>query len=256
MAVIRVQNVTKIYRRSHLGRVKESIGVSNIDFEIKKGEAFGLLGLNGSGKTTTIKLLLGLLVPTKGRVEVLGQDMPDLEALKHIGYLPEAAYINKFLTGFEAVSMFAQLSGVPCRDVKKRTEYILDQVGMTAAAGKRISEYSKGMVQRISIAQALLHDPDILILDEPITGLDPLAIREIRELVLWLKEQGKTIVLSSHSISEVERICDRIGILVSGRIEKFATSMEWKNKKGHLEDIFTDTAARSEHIGPLRFTGK
>jgi ABC-2 type transport system ATP-binding protein len=253
MPVIQLQSATKIYRKSHLGREKESVGISDVTLEIERGEAFGLLGLNGSGKTTTIKLLLGLLYPTKGKVSVLGKVMPDLDVLSRIGYLPEAAYINKYLTGREAVTLFAKLSGIAHQSIKGTVESVLEKVGMRQTAHKRVSEYSKGMAQRISIAQALLHDPDILILDEPITGLDPLAIREIRELVLWLKRMGKTIFLSSHSISEVEKVCDRIGILVNGRVDRLITADEWKDKKGWLEDAFTKTVKRSENIGPLKF---
>jgi ABC-2 type transport system ATP-binding protein len=246
--------VSKIYRRSHLGKTKESIGISDISLEVKKGEVFGLLGLNGSGKTTTIKLLLGLLFPTKGKVEVLGQKMPSLSALKKIGYLPEAAYLNKYLTGRDAVTLFAQLSEIPSQDLQSKIEAILQKTGMSIAADKRISEYSKGMAQRISIAQALVHDPEILILDEPITGLDPLAIREMRELVLWMKNQGKTVVLSSHNISEVERVCDRIGILVAGKLSRVILSEEWKDKKGWLEEVFGETVVRSDQVGPLKFS--
>jgi len=252
MALIEFSNVTKIYKKSHLGRVKKSSGISGLNLHIEQGEAFGLLGLNGSGKTTTIKLLLGLLYPSEGQVKVFEKVMPDLSILGRIGYLPEAAYINKYLTGREAVSLFARLSGLSGIKVDLASEKILHQVGMESAADKRVADYSKGMVQRISIAQALLHDPAILVLDEPITGLDPLAIQEIRELVLGLKKQGKTINLSSHSISEVERICDRIGILVSGRMEKIVSSEEWTNKKGRLEEIFTNTVVRSDGVGPLQ----
>jgi ABC-2 type transport system ATP-binding protein len=254
MAIIRFRNVTKIYKKSHLGRVKKSTGIAGLNLEINRGEAFGLLGLNGSGKTTTIKLLLGLLYPNEGEVDVFEKQMPDLGVLKKIGYLPEAAYINKYLTGREAVGLFARLCGYTGRQAKEITDQALRRVGMEAAADKRVGDYSKGMVQRISIAQALLHDPEILVLDEPITGLDPLAIREIRELVLWLKQQGKTILISSHSISEVERVCDRIGILVSGQLEKVISSEEWKDKKGKLEDMFVGTVVRSDQVGPLQFS--
>lgn len=254
MTLIRFDNVTKIYRKSHLGRTKEFTGLSEFNLEIVAGEAFGLLGLNGAGKTTAIKLLLGLLYPTSGRVEVLGQMMPDLTVLGKLGYLPEVAYINKFLTGREAVSMFATLSGLTGADAKAAVEKILHKVGMTSSADKKVSEYSKGMMQRISIAQALLHDPQILVLDEPITGLDPLAIKEMRELVLWLKQQGKTIVISSHSISEAEQICDRVGILVGGRLVKVLSSDQWRNKKGWLEDVFAATVTRTDAIGALDFS--
>ncbi len=252
--MIEFKNVTKIYRKSHLGFVKEFRGLTDLNLVIRPGEAFGLLGLNGAGKTTTIKLLLGLLYPTRGKVVVLDEEMPSLKVLERIGYLPEVAYINKYLTGREAVSLFATLSGFSGGKARDVVEKILDKVGMTSVANKKVAEYSKGMVQRISIAQALLHDPDILVLDEPITGLDPLAIKEMRELVFWLKSQGKTVVISSHSISEAEQVCDRVGILVNGQLVKILSSEEWKNKKGWLENVFATTVSSSDVVGALGFS--
>ncbi len=252
--IIQLNNATKIFRKSHLGRVKLAIGIQDLTLDVKKGEVFGLLGLNGAGKTTTIKLLLGLLFPTRGQVTVAGQTMPDLSVLRQIGYLPEAAYINKYLTGREAVNIFAKLSKVPSKIRKKAVGDILEKVGMSQNADKRIGEYSKGMVQRISMAQALIHNPDILIMDEPITGLDPLAILEVRQLILWLKSQGKTVFLSSHNISEVEKVCDRIAILTGGRLAMISESREWAGAEGKLEKIFTTTAQRTESIGSLKFS--
>ncbi len=253
MSVISFHNLTKIYERSHLGRVKKSLGLSGLTLEIQKGEVFGLLGLNGSGKTTTIKLLLGLLSPTKGKVEVMGRRMPNLESLKHIGYLPEAAYVNKYLTGREAVRIFAKLSKMPVNGREKAVNEILDKVGLLNSADRRISDYSKGMMQRVSMAQALIHDPDILIMDEPVTGLDPLAIQELRQLILWLKSRGKTVFLSSHNISEVERVCDRIGILAAGKLELLMAASEWRGQEGKLEHVFASSVKRSESIGALKF---
>lgn len=253
MSIIKFEKLTKIYRRSHLGRTKESLGLSDLTLEIKQGEVFGLLGLNGSGKTTTIKLLLGLLHPTKGKVSVLGKSMPNLEALKKIGYLPEAAYINKFLTGREAVRIFSKLSQLPKSGREDRISDILEKVGLSKSADRRVSDYSKGMMQRVSMAQALIHDPDILVMDEPVTGLDPLAIQELRQLILYLKSQGKTVFLSSHNISEVERVCDRIGILAAGRLDKVMECAEWKGQEGKLEDIFSSSVHRTDSIGPLKF---
>jgi len=252
-SVIKLENVTKRYRRAHLGRVKETLGLSAVSLEIKSGEVFGLLGLNGSGKTTTIKLILGLHYPSAGTVEVLNQPMPDLDVLAKIGYLPEGAYINRYLTGREALDLFAALSKVPPSSRRQRVDDILKKVGMTHAADKRISEYSKGMLQRISLAQTLIHDPDILVLDEPVTGLDPLAVREVRQLVLWLKSRGKTIFFSSHDISEVEKVCDRIGILANGRLAALIDQSEWKGREGRLEDIFSSTVVRSE-VEPIQFS--
>ena len=253
MNVIRFEKLTKVYRRTHLGRTTESMGLSELSLEIRQGEVFGLLGLNGSGKTTTIKLLLGLLWPTKGKVEVLGRRMPDLASLSRIGYLPEAAYINKYLTGREALRTFAKLSRMAKPDREDRINDMLEKVGLSKSADRRVSDYSKGMMQRVSMAQALIHDPDILIMDEPVTGLDPLAIQELRQLILWLKSRGKTVFLSSHNISEVERVCDRIGILAAGHLEMVMENTEWKGQEGMLEKIFASSVRRTESIGPLKF---
>ena len=253
MNAIELRGVSKRYRRAHLGRITESRGVSELSLSIKTGEVFGLLGLNGSGKTTTLKLVLGLHHPNDGTVEVLGRPMPDLDTLKKVGYLPEGAYINRYLTGREALALFAALSGIPASFRMKAVSDILEKVGMTQAASKRISEYSKGMLQRINLAQALIHDPDLLVLDEPITGLDPLAVREVRQLVLWLKECGKTVFFSSHDISEVEKVCDRIGILAQGRLVRVLEQPEWSGGEGRLEEIFASTVTPSEEVGPLRF---
>jgi ABC-2 type transport system ATP-binding protein len=253
-SAIALQNVTKIYRRSHLGRVQESIGVSKLTLEIRTGEVFGLLGLNGSGKTTTLKILLGLLRPTQGTALLFGSVMPEPAVLRKIGYLPDAAYLPKYLTGQEALWYYATLSGIPREKRRAAVDLILDKVGMTAAAHKRIGEYSKGMLQRISIAQALVHNPELLIMDEPITGLDPLAVREMRELVGWLKAQGRTVFFSSHDISEVEKVCDRIGILAAGELVAVMDQKDWAATEGKLESVFTATVKRPEGIGSLKFS--
>lgn len=253
MNVIELDHVSKIYRRSHLGRVKETVGVRDLCLEVRTGEVFGLLGLNGSGKTTTIKLLLGLLRPTSGIVRVLGKTMPDLNVLERVGYLPEAAYLNRSLTGREVVSLFATLSHIPKAKRENLVTQILQKVGMERAADRRIAEYSKGMLQRIGMAQALVHEPDLLIFDEPITGLDPLAVKEIRQLVAWLRSQGKTVFLSSHDISEVEKVCDRIAILAGGELAALAEQKEWQGREGRLEELFASTVKRSEAIGSFDF---
>jgi len=251
---IDIQNVTKIYRRSHLGRTTESVGVSDLTLQIPEGEVFGLLGLNGSGKTTTIKMLLGLLVPTRGTATLFGKTMPDTSISGRIGYLPDAAYLPKHLTGKEAVDYYATLSGIPSDRREAAVRSILDKVGMTAAAHKKIADYSKGMFQRISMAQALVHEPSLLIMDEPITGLDPLAVKEMRQLIHWLKSQGKTVLVSSHDISEVEKVCDRIGILAAGRLMAISEKKEWASRPGHLEELFSATVSRSDGIGALKFS--
>jgi len=253
MDTIKIDKVTKVYRRSHLGRVTETTGVSGLSLNIPEGEIFGLLGLNGSGKTTTIKLILGLLYPTCGCVEVLGKQVPDSKVLSGVGYLPEATYLNKYLSGEETVRLFATISGIPAARRSEAVNRVLDRVGMSAVKNKKVSDYSKGMLQRISIAQALVHDPDILVFDEPITGLDPLALKEIRQLIMWLKQQGRTVFFSSHNISEVERVCDRLGILVNGKLERVVEKKEWENRDGQLEEIFVSTVERSDKVGPINF---
>jgi ABC-2 type transport system ATP-binding protein len=255
-SILRFDSVTKIYRRSHLGRTTETLGLADFSLELKAGEVYGLLGLNGSGKTTTIKLLLGLLYPTKGTITVLGNLMPNLDSLRRIGYLPEAAYINKYLTGREALNIYAQLSQIPRQEQKHRVDEIIVKVGMEKNADRRVSDYSKGMMQRISIAQALIHDPDLLVMDEPITGLDPLAMRELRQLILWLKSRGKTIMFSSHNIDESAKVCDRVGILAGGHLQRTIAAAEWNNQEGELERLFADTVRQSDNINAFRFEGK
>ena len=252
MNALRFQHVGKIYRRSHLGRLTETVGLNGLDLDVARGEVFGLLGLNGSGKTTAIKLLMGLHLPTTGDVEVLGRRMPDVEVLARIGYAPEAAYLNKSLTGRETLSLYAALSRVPAASRAAKVDAMLSRVGLDRAADKRLSEYSKGMLQRASLAQALIHDPELLIMDEPVTGLDPLAIKEVRALILWLKAKGKTVLFSSHDISEVEKVCDRIGILSGGKLTRVMTQDEWRGKPDALEIAFAASVTRTDGVGEIR----
>jgi ABC-2 type transport system ATP-binding protein len=252
MNALSFKNVGKTYRTSHLGRVTETVGLAGLDLQVGRGEVFGLLGLNGSGKTTAIKLLMGLHLPTTGDVEVLGRAVPDIEVLARIGYAPEAAYLNKSMTGRENLNLFAALSRIPAPERKARVAKMIADVGLGHAADKRLSEYSKGMLQRASLAQALIHDPELIIMDEPVTGLDPLAIKEVRTLILWLKGKGKTVLFSSHDISEVEKVCDRIGILSGGRLARVMTQDEWRGKPGALEDAFAASVRRTDGVGEIR----
>lgn len=252
MNVLSFRQVGKVYRRSHLGRVSRTVGLDGLDLDVRQGEVFGLLGLNGSGKTTAIKLLMGLHLPTKGTVSVLGRSVPDIEVLARIGYAPEAAYLNRSLTGRENLRLFAALSRLPAAGREERVADMLAGVGLGHAADKRLSEYSKGMLQRASLAQALIHDPELIVMDEPVTGLDPLAVKEVRTLILWLKGKGKTVLFSSHDISEVEKVCDRIGILSGGRLARVMSQDEWRGKSDALEDAFAASVKRTDGVGAIR----
>ncbi len=238
MSALSFERVTKTYVRSHLGRDYRSRGIEELDLQVRPGEAFGLLGLNGSGKTTTFKLALGLLRPTTGQVRVLGQNPEDPRASARVGFLPELPYFYPFLTPRETLAFYGRLSGLDGAGLTERVEKVLGQVGLLAAGGRKLGEFSKGMVQRVGLAQALIHEPELLILDEPVSGLDPLAIKEFRDLLFKLNGSGKTLVVSSHSISEIERLCHRVGILKEGRLVRVLEQKEWA--KG-LEDLFVET---------------
>jgi len=243
--VLQVNQLSKTYKRSHLGRTKTSRGVVDLTFEVRKGEVFGLLGLNGSGKTTTLKIILGLLFPTKGDVKLFGKPIPHHDAQRRIGYLPEVPYFYRNLTPKEVLRLYGTLSEMEPRRIRERTEEVLKIVKMERAADKPMREFSKGMLQRIGLAQALLHDPEFLILDEPVTGLDPLGIRQSRELVLELNRAGKTVLFSSHSISELEKLAHRVGILSEGRLIRLLDESEWRDRPGHLEELFIETLEQS-----------
>lgn len=238
---VSLNSVSKVYKRSHLGRTTLTPGVADIRFDVAEGEVFGLLGLNGSGKTTTLKLLLGLLFPTSGDARVFGHPAGSREAKKSLGYLPEIPYFYRYLTGREVLSFYGGLSGLAPATLRQRIDNVLAEVRMTAHAHRPMREYSKGMLQRIGLAQAMLHDPRLLVFDEPVTGLDPLGLREMREIIHKLNVGGKTVLFSSHSISEVEKLCHRVGILVKGRLERIVERSEWTTGGKSLEDIFVGT---------------
>ncbi len=214
--VIQTVELTKIYR-DFWGRGNVR-ALDGLDLEVNRGEVFGLLGPNGSGKTTTVKLLLGLLFPTRGVVRVFGKPPRDVEVKKRIGYMPEESHLYDYLNAQETLDFFGRLFGLSRADRQRRTEALIDMVGLGRARSRAIGEFSKGMARRIGLAQALINDPDLLILDEPTTGLDPIGAREMKDLIVTLKERGKTIFLCSHLLSDVEQVCDRIAILYGGRM--------------------------------------
>jgi ABC-2 type transport system ATP-binding protein len=193
----------------------------DLNLKLERGEIFGLLGPNGSGKSTTIKLLLGLIFPSAGRAEVLGLKPGSPAVNQRIGYLPEESYLHRFLTGEETVDFYGRLFGLGHKERRRRTGELLDLVGLDRRArARQLREYSKGMSRRIGLAQALINDPELLLLDEPTSGLDPIGTREMKDLILRLKSEGKTILLSSHLLGDVQDVCDRIGILARGELRK------------------------------------
>ncbi|PAW65815.1 MAG: ABC transporter ATP-binding protein [Opitutia bacterium Tous-C1TDCM] len=192
--------------------------VDHVDLRVEAGTIYGLLGPNGSGKSTTIKLLLGLLEPTAGTCAVFGVPSTDVAARAAVGYLPEAPYFYRHLTGRELVRFYGRLSGLGGRDLEARSGEVLATVGMVEAADRRVGTYSKGMLQRIGLAQALVHDPQLLILDEPTAGVDPVGSAAMAELILGLKARGKTVLITSHLLGQIEDLCDRVAMLDRGRL--------------------------------------
>lgn len=214
-SAIHTEGLTKIYR-DFWGRDKVT-ALKDLDLSINRGEVFGLLGPNGSGKSTTIKLLLGLIFPTRGRAWVLGQPIGSNEVNKRIGFLPEESYLYRFLNGEETLHFYARLFKIDRRTRMRRVPELLDIVGLDGKARKRkLREYSKGMARRIGLAQAMINDPDLIMLDEPTTGLDPIGTREMKDLIVSLKNKGKTVLLCSHLLADVQDVCDRITILFKG----------------------------------------
>src|SRR5207248_5023534 len=215
---VHAENLTKVYK-DFWGRDKVR-ALDDLNLTIHRGEVFGLLGPNGSGKSTTIKLLLGLIFPTKGKAFVLGEAAGSSRINEKIGFLPEESYLYRFLNGEETLRFYGRLFRIPRRELNRRVPELLDIVGLDAKARKRkLREYSKGMARRIGLAQALINNPDLILLDEPTTGLDPIGTREMKDLILSLKQQGKTVLLCSHLLADVQDVCDRITILFQGKMQ-------------------------------------
>src|SRR6201989_725810 len=222
--VVSVRGLTKVFK-DFWGRPKAR-AVDNVSFEVKRGEVFGLLGPNGSGKSTTVKMLLGLLYPTRGHIEVFGHSPRHVATKSRIGYLPEESYLYRYLNSHETLDFFGNLFQLPGAERDKRAEQLLEMVGLSKARRRQVGEFSKGMQRRIGLAQALINDPDLVILDEPTAGLDPLGCREVKDLILALARRGKTVILSSHLLSDVEDVCDRVVIYYGGKIQAMGTLKE------------------------------
>lgn len=237
MDAIIVEHLTKTYKPVWPWQ-KSATVLSDVSFSVREGEIFGFLGHNGAGKTTTMKILLGLLGATGGRMELLGAPVTDVSVHARLGYLPEAPYFYDYLTAEEFLCFYGRLAGLTRATLEQCVPQLLARVGLTEARTKQLRKFSKGMLQRIGLAQALIHDPELVILDEPMSGLDPIGRKEVRDLILSLRDQGKTVFFSSHIVSDVEMICDRVCILVKGRVMAL----------GRIEDLVNEHVAQSVEV--------
>jgi ABC-2 type transport system ATP-binding protein len=216
--VVETRNLSKTYR-DFWGRRKK-VALKPLDLEIRRGEIFGLLGPNGSGKTTTMKLLLGLIFPTSGEAFVFGREATDVTKNERIGYLPEESYLYKFLDAEETLDFYGRLFDMPPDERRRRAAALIEMVGLTRDRKRQLREYSKGMTRRIGVAQALINDPELVLLDEPTSGLDPIGTREMKDLIVDLKARGKTVIMCSHLLADVEDVCDRIAVLHQGELKE------------------------------------
>jgi ABC-2 type transport system ATP-binding protein len=234
--VVRVHQVAKDFRPGFGLRRKRVL--NDVTFEVHEGEIFGFVGPNGAGKTTTLKILMGLIRPTEGSASILGCDVGESEFRDQIGFLPENPYFYPYLTAREILDFYARLSGVPSDRRAARVDELLESVKLSHAADARLRTFSKGMLQRVGVAQALIHDPKIVFLDEPMSGLDPIGRKEIRDIILALRASGKTVFMNTHILHDVEMICDRVAIIVKGSIRQ----------QGRIEDVLPDSNLSSEIV--------
>jgi len=233
--IVKVENIIKDFRPG-FGLVRKRV-LHGISFSVRRGEIFGFVGPNGAGKTTTLKILMGLIHAQGGSASILGHDISENEYRRHVGFLPENPYFYDFLTGEEFLSFYAKVSGVPAQQRRDRIGSLLEQVGLAHAGRARLRTYSKGMLQRVGIAQAIVHDPDIVFLDEPMSGLDPIGRKEIRDLILRLNGEGKTIFMNTHILSDVEMLCHRVAIIVKGEIRYAGSSQEFLASEERSADV-------------------
>lgn len=231
--VVVVRSLEKVFR-DFWGRPKAK-AINDVSFEVRKGEVFGLLGPNGSGKSTTIKVLLGLLNPSRGVARIFGRSPRDVKTKERIGYLPEESYLYRYLNSAETLDFFGGLFALDGEEKKRRSEQLLEMVGLKGVQMRTVGEFSKGMQRRIGLAQALINDPDLVILDEPTAGMDPVGCREIKDLILNLKGRGKTVILSSHLLADVEDVCDRAVIYYGGKVQQYGTLEELLTERDSVQ---------------------
>ena len=231
--VVVVRSLEKVFR-DFWGRPKAK-AINDVSFEVRKGEVFGLLGPNGSGKSTTIKVLLGLLNPSRGVARIFGRSPRDVKTKERIGYLPEESYLYRYLNSAETLDFFGGLFALDGEEKERRSEQLLQMVGLKGVQMRTVGEFSKGMQRRIGLAQALINDPDLVILDEPTAGMDPVGCREIKDLILNLKGRGKTVILSSHLLADVEDVCDRAVIYYGGKVQQYGTLEELLTERDSVQ---------------------
>ncbi|ABA89381.1 ABC transporter, ATP-binding protein [Syntrophotalea carbinolica DSM 2380] len=231
-----VDGVCKTFREGLRGRKVQAL--QGVSVSVHQGEVFGFLGLNGAGKSTTIKVLLNLIRPDVGKATILGRDVRDPSVRNRVGFLPENPYFYDYLTGEELLWFGGRASGVAKKVLKKRIPLLMEQVGLTDAGKRHLRTYSKGMVQRAGLALAIVHDPDVVILDEPMSGLDPLGRKMVGDMILSLRGEGKTVFFSSHILNDIERFCDRIGIIAKGRLRLTGKLSELVSSEDTLERLF------------------
>jgi ABC-2 type transport system ATP-binding protein len=216
-AAIEIENLTKEYPYGFLN-LKKRLSLEGLTLQVETGEVFGFLGPNGAGKSTTIKCLMRLIFPTKGTARILGKSIEDVGMHRDIGYLPEQPYFYDYLTAAEVLDYFARFHPMTASERKERVQKMLKKVGLESAKKIQLRKYSKGMLQRVGLAQAILHQPQVVVLDEPMSGLDPLGRREVRDIILELKREGRTVLFSTHILSDAEMLCDRVGVIVGGKL--------------------------------------
>lgn len=238
MNIIEIVNLTKAYKPLDFWKRERITAVNGVSLAVKKGEVHGLLGLNGAGKTTMMKMILGLLKPTAGSILLFGLPVTDRQVRKKIGYLSELPYFPKYLKATEILDFYAELLDVPHREKKLRISKVLSLVGLETRANRRIKSFSKGMQGRLGLAQAILNEPELLLLDEPMSGLDPLGYKETRDIIINLNNAGTTVFFNSHILSEVEKVCDKVSVLHGGKLVSTSDAAALKKKYGSMERYF------------------
>jgi ABC-2 type transport system ATP-binding protein len=249
-AAIEIDNLTKDYPYGFL-HLKRKRSLEGLTMQVQDGEVFGFLGPNGAGKSTTIKLLMRLIFPDAGSAKILGKPISDIEMHRDIGYLPEQPYFYDYLTAAELLDYFARFYAFSATDRRDRVQRMLKKVGLETAGRIQLRKYSKGMLQRVGLAQAILHDPKVVILDEPMSGLDPLGRREVRDIILELKRDGRTVLFSTHILSDAEMLCDRVGVIVGGKLRGVGAPQEIIGVKAHGMEILFEVASEKVTGLPL-----